>query len=75
MKQQFYILTTWEVVDRYEDLSTEQFAESLTLPEIKAIAVGDLLNVDTYSNELEWLYIVDMEIINKVIDLTKVITI
>lgn len=70
-KKQIYLLTTWEVIDRYEDLTTEQFAESLTLADIVSVVVGDIITSDVFDIKLEWLYIVDDLIIDKIKTLTK----
>ena len=71
-KKQIYLLTTWEVIDRYEDLRTEQFADSLTLADIVSVVVGDIITSDVFDIKLEWLHLVDDVTIEKVKQLTKI---
>ncbi len=62
MKKQFYILTTADVVDKYESLTTEDFILQLTAEDVRAFIIGDISYSDTSESNCEWLWILEDKI-------------
>ena len=71
MKKQFYILTTADVVDKYESLTSEDFIRSLVKSDIHALIVGDISLSDTDVEGLDWLWILEDEIKNYILTITN----
>ena len=71
MKKQFYILTTADVVDKYESLTSEDFMRSLVKSDIHALIIGDINFSDTSLNGCDWLWILESEIKNYILTLTN----
>ena len=62
MRKQFYILTTADVVDKYESLTTEDFILQLTAEDVRAFIIGDISYSDTSESTYDWLWILEDEI-------------
>ena len=71
MKKQFYILTTADVVDKYESLTSEDFIRSLIKSDIHALIIGDISLSDTELNGCEWLWILEDKIKQYILTLTN----
>jgi len=71
MKKQFYILTTADVVDKYENLNIEDFIHSLEKSDIHALIIGDISFSDTEVKGLDWLWILEDEIKQHILTITN----
>lgn len=71
MKKQFYILTSAEVVDKYESLTAEDFMRSLVKSDIQALIIGDISLSDTDVEGLDWLWILEDEIKEYILTITN----
>jgi hypothetical protein len=71
MKKQFYILTTADVVDKYESLNVDDFIQQLTADDVRALIIGDINFSDTSLNGCDWLWILEDEIKNYILTITN----
>jgi hypothetical protein len=71
MKKQFYILTSLDVIDKYEGLNTDDFIRSITADDVHALIIGDISYSDNSLNGLDWLWILEDEIKNYILTITN----
>ena len=73
MKKQFYILTTNEVIDKYESLTIDNFILQLTADDVHALVIGDINYSDTLLTNFDWLWILEEEIKQHILKITNTI--
>lgn len=71
MKKQFYILTSHDVIDKYEGLNTDDFIRSITPDDVHALIIGDINFSDSSINGLDWLWILEEEIKQHILTITN----
>jgi hypothetical protein len=71
MKNQFYILTTADVVDKYESLTIEDFIQQLTADDVRAFIIGNINYSDTNQPNMDWLWILEDEIKMHIMTITN----
>jgi hypothetical protein len=71
MKNQFYILTTADVVDKYESLTIEDFIKQLTAEDVRAFIIGNINYSDTNQPNMDWLWILEDEIKMHIMTITN----
>jgi hypothetical protein len=73
MKKQFYILTTNEIVDKYESLTIDNFILQLTAEDVRAFIIGNINYSDTNQPNMDWLWILEEEIKQHILTITNTI--
>ena len=73
MKKQFYILTTNDVVDKYENLTIDNFILQLTADDVQALVIGEINYSDTLLTNCDWLWILEDEIKQHILTITNTI--
>ena len=71
MRKQFYILTSLDVIDKYEGLNTDDFIRSITAEDVRALIIGDVSFSDNSINGLDWLWILEEEIKQHILTITN----